>query len=230
MSQNLDMVALVAQRLGDLREEVVFLGGAVTALLITDLAAAEVRFTADVDVIVDLATHADYARLSDRIRKLGFKEDTSEGAPVCRWIVGGVKVDVMPTSAKVLGFGNRWYSPAIDHAEERTVGKLLVRVVSAPFFLATKLEAFDGRGEGDYRASHDLEDLIAVVDGRPELVAEVAAMPKPLCDYLMRRVGQLLDEPAFMVALPGHLPGDEASQGRVPVVLERLRALAGRAS
>ncbi len=229
MSQNLEMVALVAERLGDLRGEVVFLGGAVTALLVTDPAAAEVRPTTDVDVIVDLATHTDYARLSERLRKLGFREDTSEGAPACRWLVAGVKVDVMPTNEAVLGFGNRWYGPAIEHAEARTVGELAVRVVSAPYFLGTKLEAFDGRGEGDYRASHDLEDVIAVVDGRSELVADVTAAPEALRNYLKRRIGQLLDAPRFIEALPGHLPGDAASQGRAPLVLARLKALAGRA-
>jgi hypothetical protein len=134
----------------------------------------------------------------------------------------------MPTSAEVLGISNRWYVPALQHAEQRTVGGVSIRVVSAPYFLATKLEAFDGRGEEDYRGSHDLEDLVAVLDGRPELIQEVAAAPRPLRDYLKRRVGQLLDEPSFMEALPGHLAGDEASQGRVPVVLEMLRALAGR--
>lgn len=228
MSQNLDMVALVAERLGELREEVVFVGGAVTGLLINDPAAPEARKTDDVDVIVEILSHAAYADLSKRLRKLGFKEDHSEGAPTCRWLVGGIKVDVMPTSAKVLGFSNQWYRPAVQHAEQRMVGGLSIRVVSGPYFLATKLEAFDGRGEGDCRASHDLEDVIAVVDGRPELLVEVHAAPKPLRDYLERRLGKLIDEPSFIEALPGHLRGDEDSQGRVPVILERLRALAGR--
>jgi hypothetical protein len=61
-----------------------------------------------VDVIVEVGSHAAYATLGERLRKLGFKEDTSEDAPVCRWLIEGVKVDVMPTSAAVLGFGNRW--------------------------------------------------------------------------------------------------------------------------
>jgi len=82
---------------------------------------------------------------------------------------------VMPTTAELLGFGNRWYAAALHHAQERKLGRLSIRVVSAPYFLATKLEAFDGRGKGDYQASHDLEDLVAVIDGRPEAVEEVAS-------------------------------------------------------
>jgi len=84
VSQNLDMVALVAKRLGDLRAEVVFVGGAVTGLLITDPAAPEARKTDDVDVIVEALSYAACANLSARLRKLGFREDQSEGAPACR--------------------------------------------------------------------------------------------------------------------------------------------------
>jgi hypothetical protein len=128
----------------------------------------------------------------------------------------------------VLGFGNRWYAAAIQNAQELKVGRLSIRVVTAPNFLATKLEAFDGRGKGDYQASHDLEDLIAVIDGRPEAVDEVAAAPKKLQDHLAKRFSALLDEPLFREALPGHLPGDEHNQKRVPIVLARLREMAGR--
>jgi hypothetical protein len=228
MSRNLDIVLVVAERLGDLRDKVVFLGGAVTDLLITDPAAPAVRHTDDVDVIVDLASHAAYASLAARLRKLGFREDRSEDAPVCRWSVGGVLVDVMPTSAAVLGFGNRWYEPAIRHAEQRRVGRMPIRVVSAPYFLGTKLEAFDGRGHGDYMASRDLEDIVAVLDGRSEIVQEVGAAAPELREYLALRIGQLLDEPLFREAVSGHLPGDDTSQRRVPGVLQRLRKIAGR--
>jgi len=51
MSENIEMVKTIAHRLGELRDEVVFLGGAVTALLISDAAAGEVRPTKDVDVM-----------------------------------------------------------------------------------------------------------------------------------------------------------------------------------
>ena len=124
----------------------------------------------------------------------------------------------------MLGFGNQWYPAAIHQAQERKVGRLTIRVVTAPYFLA----AFDGRGKGDYQASHDLEDLVAVIDGRPEAVDEVAAAPEELRTYLAKRFGALLDETLFREALPGHLPGDATSQKRVPVVLARIRKIAGR--
>jgi hypothetical protein len=106
---NLAMIRHVAARLGHLRERVVFLGGAATALLITDSAAPDVRVTIDVDVIVEIASRSDYYLLAESLRAAGFSEDTREGAPICRWIVDGVAVDIMPTVSEILGFSNKWY-------------------------------------------------------------------------------------------------------------------------
>jgi len=105
LQTNLAMIELVARCLGRLRDDVVFLGGAATALLITDAAAPDVRSTMDVDVIVEVTSTRDYYRLAEELRSLGFSEDTGEDAPLCRWRVGGIAVDIMPTDEKILGFG-----------------------------------------------------------------------------------------------------------------------------
>jgi hypothetical protein len=49
----------------------------------------------------------------ERLRALGFLEDTSEGAPLCRWVHSGTILDVMPLDEKILGFSNRWYRAAM---------------------------------------------------------------------------------------------------------------------
>ena len=107
-----------------------------------------------------------HVALSDRLRNLGLAEDNSEGAPLCRWRQGDVIVDVMPTDESILGFSNRWYPMAIDTAQHLDIAGHRVRIVTPALFIATKLEAFHGRGGDDVFASHDLEDIIAVVDGR----------------------------------------------------------------
>ena len=111
---NLAMIRHVAKRLGDLRERVVFLGGAATALLITDSAAPDVRVTTDIDVIVEIASLVEYYRFADDLRSRGFKEDIRDGAPLCRWHVDDVTVDVMPTDKTILGFSKRWYPQVIS--------------------------------------------------------------------------------------------------------------------
>jgi hypothetical protein len=86
--------------------ELVFVGGCATALLITDTAAADVRPTFDVDAIAEITSYAGYTKFSERLRKLGFQEDTSEGAPLCRWRQKATTLDVMPLDGKILGFSN----------------------------------------------------------------------------------------------------------------------------
>ena len=172
--RNIRMLIHVARHLGDLREKVVFLGGCATGLLITDPAIPEVRITNDVDVIVEITSRMEYYRLEEELRKKGFLEDMNDNAPVCRWLIDEFKVDVMPTQEDILGFSNRWYHSAIKNAIKIELEKgLMIRLVTAPYFLATKIEAFRGRGGGDYLASHDLEDIIIVLDGRPEIVTEI---------------------------------------------------------
>ena len=226
---NLAMIHHVAIRLGDLVESVVFLGGASTTLLITDMAASDVRPTNDVDVIVEITTTAEYHQLAERLRGLGFREDASEGAPLCRWLVDGILVDVMPTDEATLGFSNRWYREAFEHAALMDVEGVDIRVVTAPFFLATKIEAFKGRGRSDFMASHDLEDILALVDGRRELLEEVASAPDALRSFLALVFRNLLTNPRFLDALPGHLPGDTASQQRLPLLMDRLRRISAAA-
>lgn len=193
-NSNIELLKEVAKRLGPLLSEVVFVGGCTTGLFITDAAAANVRPTFDVDVIAEITSYADYATFSERLRALGFREDTSKGAPLCRWLIDGMKLDVMPIEEKILGFTNRWYRAAMDAAQQIELEPgLHIRIVTAPYFVATKLEAFRGRGRGDYTTSHDLEDLLAVVDGRLEIVPEIA--PQVKCALTSPSNFELCSEP-----------------------------------
>lgn len=222
---SVDLVARVAVRLAELREHVVFVGGAIRGLLITDPAAPPERVTDDVDVIVEVATRAEYWRINERLRALGFREDTTQGAPICRWVIERIHVDVMPTSGEILGFRNRWYAAAVASSIEVVAAGERIRIVDAPHFCATKLDAFADRGGRDY-LHHDIEDLIAVVDGRAELLGELQLVGRDVRRYVAFEVRELLETPAFLEAVPGHLPGDSASQARLPLILDRLRTIA----
>jgi len=227
-NRNLELLTAVARLLSPLLDELVFVGGCTTALLITDPAAAEVRPTYDVDSIGEITSYAEYVAFSERLRKLGFAEDQSEGAPICRWVYGEIRLDVMPTDEKILGFSNRWYKSAMENARRvQLKNELTIRVITAPLFLATKLEAFKGRGKNDYFASHDLEDIVAVIDGRPSLLDEVGHAPKDLKVYIAHEIHRLMEKPEFKDALPGYLLPDPASQARLGTLLKTLRGLGG---
>jgi len=223
---NQDLLIIAAKRVEPLLEEFVFVGGCATGLLITDEGAGGVRPTVDVDVIVEVTSYAAYTMLGDRLRELGFTEDTSEGAPMCRWVHGLLKLDVMPLDEKILGFSNRWYKAAIQSAQSVELEKgLLIWVVTAPYFCATKLEAFKGRGKSDYLSSHDLEDVITVVDGRSELFEELRMGPSDVRSFVGGFIGQLLQSRKFIDAIPGYLLPDEASQTRIGEVMLALEQI-----
>ncbi len=220
-----DLLEAVAAKLSLLLPEVVFVGGCTTQLLITDPAATPARMSDDVDMIVEASSYAEYSEFSERLQGLGFSEDSSDGAPICRWTLGGMKLDVLPTDAKTLGFSSRWYKEAVTHAQTVSLGNLQLRVVTPPYFLATKLEALKGRGKQDYLASRDLEDIVAVIDGRPTILQEVNASNKEVRAFLRAEVGRLLKIRAFIEALPAHVAGDEVSQKRIPGILATLKSL-----
>lgn len=82
--------------------------------------------------------------------------DISEGAPICRWIYKDIKVDVMPTDSKVLGFSNRWYKEGIENKITKSLpDETEIFVFPSAYYLAAKFEAYNGRGGYDLRQSHD---------------------------------------------------------------------------
>lgn len=179
------------------------------------------------DVIVEVASRMEYYRLEEELRLKGFKQDMSENAPVCRWLADVIKVDIMPTQEEILGFSNRWYLPAIRNANQIELeNELTIKLVSPPYFLATKMDAFTGRGCGDYMGSHDMEDIITILDGRPEIVSEIRSESDDLKDFLSRTFRTLLANDEFRECIAGHLSPDRASQSRLPLLIKRLREIA----
>jgi predicted nucleotidyltransferase len=222
---NVLLVEFVVRSLGDICERFVFVGGSATGLLITDPARPPVRATKDVDVIAEIASLVGYYELQGELKRLGFREDPEV---TCRWRIGDLKVDVMPTQEVVLGFTNRWYPRAAQQATRyRLPSGAEIRLVSPPLFIATKIEAFHGRGNGDYGVSHDMEDIVTVVDGRPELATEIAASDADLRAYIVEEIDALLADEQFVDTLNWHFAGDAANQARVPQVIQRFRNIAG---
>ena len=175
---------------------------------------------------MSLLSRADYYALSEQLRDRGFSEDISEDAPLCRWRHDQIILDVMPTDESILGFGNRWYEPAMEHANSVLLPTgQSIRLISSPYFLMTKLEAVKGRGAGDYQQSHDMEDIVAVLDGRPEILEEIKLAEPGLLRELSHQFTELLKQQRFVDAVSGHMPPDEASQARVSSVLDKIKTI-----
>ncbi|MDB5817267.1 MAG: hypothetical protein JWQ11_907 [Rhizobacter sp.] len=163
------------------------------------------------------------ARIEKKVAALGFMHDV-ESDVICRWVhkETGLLFDLMPMQPEVLGFSNRWYPHAVLTAVRMDLGDgVTVRLVSAVAFVATKLEAFASRGAGDFLSSHDLEDVLNIVDGRDELIAELAASPIELRLAVAAAFARLLAHRDFANVLPGLIAEPE----RTSLVLDRLKQM-----
>jgi len=94
VKQNKEALYQAATLLKDLNEQVVYVGGRIVGLLITDLIEDDVRPTYDIDVALDLGRTdivAHYS-LQKKLANLGFKPD---GSVNCRYVLGDFMIDVM---------------------------------------------------------------------------------------------------------------------------------------
>lgn len=221
---NVSLVELVAQQLGELREDLVLVGGCAVGLLITDRARPAIRQTIDVDLVAEVATLASYYEVEQRLRDKGFQE---QGDVICRWTKDEMILDVMPVIELGHNFTNRWYSAAVANSVRVSLPSgLEIRAITAPYFLATKLISFNDRGGGNY-GHHDIEDIINLIDGRVELLDEVERCSDDVKEFIMDEIDQLLADQDFVEQIPWHLHPDDSNQARVALIISRLRELAG---
>ncbi len=212
-SANIDMLQIVAIGLEEIKNDLVFVGGAVAELYASDPASSDIRPTTDIDCLIELYSRTDYSRLEERLRAKGFVNDTSIGAPICRWIYKNIKVDVMPTDEKILGFSNRWYLEGI----ENKIGKALpngteIFIFPPQYFLGTKFEAHKNRGGNDLRQSHDFEDLVYILDNCKDLLNDITKSNDGIREYLKNECQNLLKNIAVTEGIESALPygsGDE---------------------
>jgi hypothetical protein len=221
----LEVAAVV---LGPVLDEVVFVGGATIHLWLTEAGAPPTRATDDVDVICEVATRVDYHRLGARLRERGLHEATGEPV-ICRWRSSDPQLvlDVMPTNPDILGFSNPWYEEAISTAATVTLDSgAEIRAAAPTPLVATKLCAWKDRGEGDLLRSLDVHDVLTLVDGRPELAAEVNAARTDLRAYVQEELAELMAEPYFDYALDSATAGyGELGAERAGLLRDRLHEL-----
>lgn len=203
-SNNITRIKAVSNALGELKNDVVFVGGA-TISLYADRRFFETRVTDDVDVIVEILNYNGRAELEEKLRSLDFAHDVESGV-VCRYRIKGIVVDIMPTNDPSIGFSNRWYPEGFRKAIDYDIDpNHSVRILSAPFFIATKLEAFNDRGEGDGRISQDFEDIVFVLENRSTIWEELNAVEGPVNEYIMDEFTKLANNPNLYEWLDGHV-------------------------
>lgn len=225
MHENLTRIKAVSEVLDGLKQEYVFVGGATVSLYATDPELAEeVRPTDDVDVIVELASYGGYAEIDEKLRALGFANDVESGV-ICRYRLQGIVVDVMPTEPKVIGFSNIWYPDGFANAVTKALDdETSVRIFSMPYFVASKWEAFKGRGKGDYRTSKDFEDLVYVWENADDFAEQIIAAPADVKDYLKNELSTIMNSDDFSEGLYAHLSGGYGGKDANYILIKLQRA------
>ncbi|MES2111682.1 MAG: nucleotidyl transferase AbiEii/AbiGii toxin family protein [Bacteroidota bacterium] len=206
MHENLARIKIVCEALADLQQDFVFVGGAVVSLYVTnpDLA-SEVRPTMDVDVLVELVSYFGYAELDERLRNIGFINDT-DSLIICRYIVHGVVVDIMPTDSAAIGFSNRWYAEGFEKSIVYEIDEnTSIKIFSLPYFIASKWEAFKSRGNNDYRSSKDFEDIVYILQNSDDFEQQILDAPKHLVSYLKSEFSGVLYNDDFTEGLYANL-------------------------
>jgi predicted nucleotidyltransferase len=218
-------LAAVAAELGDLVDQVVFIGGAIAPLLQTDPPFPRARVTSDVDGVVASQRYGDLDALGARLRARGFRQDP-HAAHLHRWTSpSGIPFDLVPAGAHPGGSGNPWDAAALDSAHRATLGGVVIRYASAPVFLAQKWAAHGDRGREHPLDSHDLEDLLALLASRPAIVDEVAAAPPEVRAYLAAEARSFLADPDAADLLAAHLNDAQDPAGTMGVVRQALEGM-----
>ncbi len=224
MTHPIQQLEKAARVLAALPERLVFTGGATIALYLDEVAAADVRPTNDVDCVIEVGSRGSYYQIADQLRNLGLQESREEGAPLCRWQYEDLIIDIMPTDPNVLGFSNSWYEPGIPKAiPYQLPGGQSILIFPVAYLLASKIEAFQGRGNRDFYGSADFEDIVMLLDGCPGLEEQVQQADLPVQNFIRGWFRQEYHN--LSIYAPAHLAPLAKQSGREQILLNRIERL-----
>lgn len=224
---NNERLEQVAKALEELNAEVVYVGGAVVQLYSDDGAARNPMTTYDVDCVVDTMTYTGYQDFEGRLREKHFENDKSEGAPLCRYLFNGEKVDFMPKVDTGIGESNRWYLKGMQYRQEyRLDDGSAISIMPVPYYLASKLDALHSRGGPDYRGEKDFEDIVFVMNTCGNVAEHIKnAAEDEVRDYLREQFFAMIRRPNIREEIECALIAEESA--RVETVLLRMRSVLG---
>jgi len=222
MNHNTNIVRIkaVSNALKELNEKIVFVGGA-TISLYPDRPVFEVRPTDDVDVIIEILNYHDRVKLEEKLRAIGFTNDIESGV-ICRYKIHGIIVDIMPTNDPSIGFTNKWYPEGFEKAVNYEIDESnIIKILSAPYFIVTKLEAHKDRGKNDGRTSQDFEDIIFVLENCSAIWEEMNNSSKTIKDYLRSEFLILLNNQNLFEWIDSHV--ERGTPPATYLIMENLK-------
>ncbi len=219
------LIDVAIENLGDIANDMLFVGGSIVPLLFTSND-NYFRATKDVDCVIDVEALVDYYKFIDKLKQVGFKEVSEDGAPICRWYKDDCLIDVMPTT-NIIGSTNTWYAQAFKHPIiYSALNGVTVNVISPVYFVATKLEAFNNRENKDFMASHDMEDIISVIECRPSVVDEILNAEQGVKEFIINQFKIFCQNPRFLNDVIGLCNPDSIDTQNIDKVQKRILSIA----
>lgn len=226
MGETVNMLETVAAAFDDWLNQVVFIGGATLGLFASTPGAGTRRPTQDIDCLVNAPGRAFLYEWDQHLPKRGFVKLDPAAQPAFFWRYEGIQVHLLPPYPEMLGFENRWFEEGLFHATyHRLPSGRRIRTFTPVYFLATKLEALCHRGWDDLRSSEDFEDILFLIENRPELSHEIQQAFHEVRSYVQKRLQDLLHHADWEEGLHWAL-AHEANSARVSRLMESMRSLA----
>lgn len=216
---NIGVVEEVAIALQDFKDQVVFVGGAVVSLYTDDSASEEVRPTADIDLTIKLMNQSNQADIQKKLNNLGFKLDM-QGHSICSYKYKDIAVDIMSTEDLPLVPSSKWYKLGLNTLQIVKANNEEIQILSVPYFLATKFKAFNDRGS-DYRTSHDIEDIIYILDNRINIVNEINQADEKVKSFIKSELQKIVDSNALDEVIAAHVHPLVVEQ-RIPMIMNKI--------
>jgi len=218
---NKQIIQRIANALGELNNEVIFVGGATVSLYINDEAAEDVRPTKDIDISVSVATINELEDIREKLISKGFVQ-SAELDVICRFKFDDILVDVMNTNPISWAPANHWFKKGFENMEEIQIDQNTIRIMPFNYFLASKFSAYENRGGNDPRFSHDIEDITYILDNRTDwdklLISEKDEKVK---NYINQNLKFIKNDSKFQEAILGNLFYDSAEE-RFQLILNKI--------
>jgi hypothetical protein len=201
---NKQVIKRIAVALGELNNDVVYVGRATVGLYVNDEAADDVRPTKDVDITLSLATVGELEQIREALYKKGFIQKADDDV-ICRFRYDDIIVDVMNTKALAWAPANPWFAPGFALRKSIIIDEQIIQILPLPYFLATKFAAYNGRGGNDPRISQDFEDIVYILDNRTDFLQEIQAVQGEVRSFLKGEFFKILTDKQKQEAIEGNL-------------------------
>jgi len=217
---NRKVIQKVAHALGNLNNQVIFVGGATVSLYINDQAADDVRPTKDIDISLKIASVNHLEEIREELASKGFIQ-TADLEVICRFKYDDVLIDVMATKPVGWAPANPWFEGGFNNLQKVNLDGIIIQIMPLTYFLASKFTAHLDRGGLDPRFSHDLEDITYILDNRTNWHEIVCNEQGEVKTFLLQQLKAIKENPKLQEAILSNL-FYETQEERFKMIMEKI--------